>query len=177
VGVVLQDVFLFMGTVRANLDMGEDATDEHLWALLERVGAAELVRRLGGLDALLAERGGNISAGERQLLAFARVLAYDPAVLLLDEATSNVDSFSELKIQDAITTSMEGRTTIVVAHRLSTIQQVDRILVLNQGKVAEEGSHSALMAHGGFYRRFFDNYFAASESQRALLSNSNGDLA
>ncbi len=98
-------------------------------------------------------------------------------MLLLDEATSNVDSFSELKIQDAISTSMEGRTTIVVAHRLSTIQQVDRILVLNQGTVAEEGSHAELMAHGGFYRRFFDNYFAASESQRALLNNSSGEQA
>ena len=177
VGVVLQDVFLFRGTVRDNLAMGEDDSDKRLWALLERVGAAELIRRLGGLDALLAERGGNISAGERQLLAFARVLAYDPTVLLLDEATSNVDSFSELKIQDAIRTSMEGRTTIVVAHRLSTIQQVDRILVLNQGKVAEEGTHLELMAHGGFYRRFFDNYFAASEAQRAQLNNSRGEQA
>ena len=174
VGVVPQDVFLFMGSVRDNLAMGADSSDDHLWDVLERVGAAALVRKMGGLDAMLGERGGNISAGERQLLAFARVLAYDPAVLLLDEATSNVDSFSEMKIQEAITTSMEGRTTIVVAHRLSTIQQVDRILVLSQGQVAEEGSHSELMERKGLYRRFFENYFAASEAQRAILSGSIG---
>ena len=174
VGVVLQDVFLFRESVRDNLAMGEGATDEQLWRLLERVGAASLVRRLGGLDAMLSERGGNVSAGERQLLAFARVLAYDPTVLLLDEATSNVDSFSEAIIQEAISTSMQGRTTIVVAHRLSTIQQVDRILVLNQGQVAEQGSHADLMAQEGLYRRFYDNYFAASEVQRALLGDAAG---
>jgi ATP-binding cassette subfamily B protein len=170
VGVVLQDVFLFMGSIRDNICMGEEASDEHLWAVLERVGAADLVRRLGGLEARLGERGSNISAGERQLLAFARVLAYDPAVLLLDEATSNVDSFSELKIQEAISTSMEGRTTIVVAHRLSTIQQVDRILVLSHGRVAEQGSHKQLMDRGGIYRRLYDNYFAASEAERRTLA-------
>jgi ATP-binding cassette, subfamily B, multidrug efflux pump len=174
VGVVPQEVFLFMGSVRDNLAIGADSSDEQLWDVLERVGAAALVRKMGGLDAMLGERAGNISAGERQLLAFARVLAYDPAVLLLDEATSNVDSFSEMKIQEAITTSMEGRTTIVVAHRLSTIQQVDRILVLSQGQVAEEGSHSELMERRGLYRRFFESYFAASEAQRAILSGSIG---
>ena len=177
VGVVLQDVFLFRGTVRDNLAMAEGCSDEDLWAVLDRVGAADLVRRIGGLDAMLSERGGNISAGERQLLAFARVLVYDPAVLLLDEATSNVDSFSELKVQEAISTSMEGRTTIVVAHRLSTIQQVDRILVLSGGQVAEDGSHSDLMERGGLYRRFYDNYFAASDSQRALLRDSEGGIS
>jgi len=170
VGVVLQDVFLFMGSIRDNICMGEKLSDEHLWAVLERVGAGDLVRRLGGLDARLGERGSNISAGERQLLAFARVLAYDPAVLLLDEATSNVDSFSELKIQEAISTSMKGRTTIVVAHRLSTIQQVDRILVLSHGRVAEQGSHSELMDKGGLYRRLYDSYYAASEAERRVLA-------
>ncbi len=174
VGVVLQDVFLFRGTVRNNICMGEPIADDRLWTVLERVGAAELVRKIGGLDGQLGERGYNISAGERQLLSFARVLAYDPAVLLLDEATSNVDSFSEQKIQDAISTSMDGRTTIVVAHRLSTVQQVDRIVVLNKGEVAEQGSHLELLQRQGLYRRFYDNYFAVSRDESLVVPAGGG---
>lgn len=164
IGVVLQDVFLFMGSVRDNIALGDaDISDEQVQAALDAVGAAGIVERLGGLDAPLAERGGNLSAGERQLLAFARVMAYDPAVLLLDEATSNVDSFAERHVQEAIGKAMEGRTTLVVAHRLSTIQQVDRVAVLHQGRLAEIGTHMELMASGGLYRKLYETYFAATD--------------
>ena len=165
VGVVLQDVFLFMGSVRDNLTLGDvGIADEALWTALERVGGADIVRRLGGLDAVLKERGGNLSAGERQLLAFARVLVYDPRILLLDEATSNVDTFSEATLQEAVHTAMEGRTTLVVAHRLSTIQEVDRIAVMHQGRLAEIGTHAELLAADGIYRKLYETYFAAGDA-------------
>jgi ATP-binding cassette subfamily B protein len=169
VGMVLQDVFLFEGSVRDNISLGDPRIDDAaVRRAVIQVGAEELVTRLGGLEGRLAERGGNVSAGERQLLAFARVLAYEPAVLLLDEATSNVDTFSEERIQSAIATAMSGRTTLVVAHRLSTIQQVDRIAVLHRGKVAEIGSHSDLMAKdGGLYRRLYESYYAAGPGAAA----------
>ena len=164
VGVVLQDVFLFMGSVRDNITLNDESIDdERVWASLEQVGAGDLVRRIGGLDADLSERGGNLSAGERQLLAFARVMAYDPAILLLDEATSNVDTFAEAVIQEAIAKAMEGRTTLVVAHRLSTIQQVDRVAVLHQGALAEIGTHRELLSADGLYRRLYETYFAAGD--------------
>ncbi len=161
VGVVLQEVILFMGTVRENLSLGDDTlSDDTLNRALERVGASAIVARLGGLDADLAEGGRNLSAGERQLLAFARMLVYDPAILVLDEATSNVDTFSEERVQAAVSTAMAGRTAIVVAHRLSTIQEVDRIVVMQNGRVAEQGSHAELMAAGGLYRTLYENYYA-----------------
>ena len=165
VGVVLQDVFLFAGTVRDNIGLeSPDASDELIWRALEQVGARRLVERLGGLDASIGERGDRLSAGERQLLAFARVLVYDPAVLLLDEATSNVDTFSEERIQAAIESAMVGRTTVVVAHRLSTIQKVDRIAVLRGGQLAEIGSHSELLAVDGIYRKLYETYFAGKSA-------------
>jgi len=161
IGVVLQQVMLFMGSVRSNLTLGDrTVTDEELWVALDRVGGRAIVERLGGLDADLSEGGRNLSAGERQLLAFARVLVYDPRVLVLDEATSNIDTFSEERIQSAVARAMEGRTAIVVAHRLSTIQQVDRIVVLKGGRVAEQGSHAELMEAGGLYRKLYENYYS-----------------
>lgn len=165
IGVVLQQVVLFMGSVRSNLTLGDTGVaDEVLWTAVDRVGARAIVERLGGLDAALAEGGRNLSAGERQLLAFARVLVYDPRVLVLDEATSNVDTFSEERIQHAVAEAMEGRTAIVVAHRLSTIQQVDRIVVLKGGRVAEQGSHAELMEADGLYRKLYENYYSASSA-------------
>lgn len=161
VGVILQEVTLFMGSVRDNLTLGDErVSDEALSTALERVGANAIVDRLGGLDAELAEGGRNLSAGERQLLAFARMLVYDPAILVLDEATSNVDTFSEERVQAAVSTAMAGRTAIVVAHRLSTIQEVDRIVVLKNGRVAEQGSHEQLLAAGGLYRTLYENYYS-----------------
>jgi len=163
VGIVPQDVFLFMGSFRDNVTLGEpDLSDADVWRALEAVGAADLVRSMGGLDASLGERGENLSSGERQLIAFARVMAYDPAILILDEATSSLDTFSEERVQAAIATAMVGRTSIVVAHRLSTIHAVDRIAVLQSGVVAEEGSHRELLTRGGLYRRLYDSYFKLS---------------
>ncbi|MEE2828354.1 MAG: ABC transporter ATP-binding protein [Myxococcota bacterium] len=164
VGVVLQEVFLFTGTVRENVGLGDPRIDdERILAALAAVDASEFVDRLGGLDGRISEGGSSLSAGERQLLAFARVMAYNPSILLLDEASSNVDTFAEERIQAAIQTAMHRRTTVVVAHRLSTIQQVDRIAVLHQGQVAELGSHAELFAINGVYRKFYDTYFAVAE--------------
>ena len=165
VGVVPQEVVLFMGSLRENLTLGDGGVaDAVLLDAVEKVGAAGIVERLGGLDAQLAEGGRNLSAGERQLLAFARVLVYDPAILVLDEATSNVDTFSEERVQAAVSTAMAGRTAIVVAHRLSTIQEVDRIVVLKNGRVAEQGSHEELMASRGLYRTLYENYYAGASA-------------
>jgi len=161
VGVVFQDTVLFMGSVRANLEMGRNGG----------VGAADLERALAaanaerlvaalphGLDEELTERAGNLSHGQRQLLAIARALVYNPAVLVLDEATSSVDPESDALVRRAVARLVEGRTTITIAHRLSTVQHADRILVLHRGRVQEEGDHAALVARGGRYARLWELY-------------------
>jgi ATP-binding cassette subfamily B protein len=161
VGVVLQDVFLFAGSVRENLALDDPALDDaRLSAALAAVGAEGLVARLGGLDAKLAERGAGLSAGEKQLLAFARTLAHDPRVLVLDEATANIDTESERAIQRALERLMDGRTTLVVAHRLSTIRKASRIFVVHKGEIRESGTHAELLAAGGLYARLHRLQFA-----------------
>ncbi len=162
--VVPQDVFLFSGTLRANLALGEqEPDDERLWEALERCGADELVRKRGGLDGRVDERGQNFSAGERQLLAFARALYRDVDRIILDEATANVDSETEHRLQLAAREALEGRTAIVVAHRLSTIREADRIIVMHQGRVAEEGTHEELLEAGGIYARLHRLQTATSD--------------
>lgn len=153
--VVTQDVFLFAGTVADNVRLGRpDASDEEVAAALERVGADRMLRRRG-VDAScpVAERGSNFSAGERQLIAFARALVRDPELLILDEATAHVDPESEALIEDGLAALMAGRTTLVIAHRLSTIRRADRIIVLSRGHLAEQGSRNELLARGGLYAR------------------------
>jgi ATP-binding cassette subfamily B multidrug efflux pump len=124
------------------------------------VNADRFVRRLGGYDARVRERGSNLSGGQRQLLAFARALAHDPAILVLDEATSSVDPETEWLVQDALGKLLEGRTAVVIAHRLSTIENADRILVMHKGEVREQGTHRELLARGGVYARLYRVQYA-----------------
>jgi ATP-binding cassette subfamily B protein len=157
IGVVLQDVFLFVGDVATNVSLGRDEISP---ADVERaaryVNADRFVRRLPrGYAEQLRERGSNLSAGQRQLLSFARALAYNPTILILDEATSSVDPETELLIQDALTKLMAGRTTLVIAHRLSTIQNADRILVMHKGQLREMGTHQELVERRGIYWRLY----------------------
>jgi ATP-binding cassette subfamily B protein len=155
IGLVLQDVFLFSGTIESNLTLGDPSIDPGRARQAAReVHADAVVERLpGGFDAEVRERGATLSAGERQLLVFARTLARDPELLVLDEATSSVDTHTERLIRAALRRLMRGRTSLVIAHRLSTIHDVDRIVVLHHGKVRETGSHAELLAAGGLYSR------------------------
>jgi ATP-binding cassette subfamily B protein len=156
IAVVLQDVFLFSGPVEANIALGRpDIARPAVEAAAAHVNAGGFIHRLGGYEALVRERGSNLSGGQRQLLAFARALAHDPAILVLDEATSSVDPETEWLIQDALAKLLEGRTAVVIAHRLSTIEGADRILVLHKGELREEGTHRELLARGGIYARLY----------------------
>ena len=166
---VIQDVFLFEGTVRQNLDLGRSfVSQESLERALDAANARKIVDRLPrGLEEPVRERGGNFSSGERQLLSFARALAGEPDLLLLDEATSSVDSETEALIQEALHRLLEGKTSIVVAHRLSTIQDCDRIFVFHQGRICEEGTHDGLIAQGGLYARLYRLQYARRQGSAA----------
>ena len=157
VGLVLQDVFLFSGTIESNLTLGDGAlAAEAVRRAAREVHAHEFIERLpGGFGAEVRERGASLSAGQKQLLSFARALAREPDVLVLDEATSSVDTHTERLIQGALHRLMQGRTSLVIAHRLSTIQDVDRIVVLHRGRVRESGTHAELMRLGGLYSRLY----------------------
>jgi len=165
-GLVLQDVYLFSDTVRRNIDLGRRSVGEHeVEEAARRVGVASYVERLpGGYDQRLGERGSNLSAGERQLLSFARALAGDPDLLILDEATSAVDSEIENRIEQALEALMVGRTSLVIAHRLSTIRNADCILVMHHGEIRETGTHEELLDLGGLYTRLHRLQFAGSPS-------------
>ncbi|MGK3997817.1 ABC transporter ATP-binding protein [Sorangium sp. So ce1024] len=167
--VVPQDVFLFPGTVLTNIAAGDAIPDrEKVVSALNRIGALDLFeRREGGLDAPVLERGSNFSAGERQLIAFARALYRDPPILILDEATANVDSDTEARLQRALEGAMEGRTALIIAHRLSTIRAVDRIVVFHKGSVVEQGTHEDLLAADGVYSKLYRLQFARQAAAHA----------
>lgn len=158
IGIVLQDVFLFSGTIEDNIRLGDtEMSEEWVRACAEYVNAATFIERLPGrYQYHVGERGANLSTGQRQLLAFARTLAHRPRILVLDEATSSIDTETEALIQDAIAKLLEGRTSIVIAHRLSTVQHADRIVVLHHGEIREMGTHQSLLAQNGLYRTLYD---------------------
>jgi ABC-type multidrug transport system fused ATPase/permease subunit len=159
-GVVPQEAFLFSGTVRANIAFGKpDASDEEIEAAARAVGAHELIGALpDGYATQIGERGVQLSAGQRQLVAFARALVADPRILVLDEATSNLDLRSERRIEDGMRRLLAGRTAIVIAHRLSTIRGASRIVVLERGRIVEQGSHQELIAAGSAYERLYSDW-------------------
>ncbi len=162
IGLVLQDVFLFSDSVDSNIRLGSpDIGEEEIREAAEEIGAAPFIDRLErGYHQELGERGQSLSVGERQLVSFARALAFDPEILILDEATSSVDSEIEARIEEATDRLMKGRTSLVIAHRLSTVQNADRILVLHHGQLCEEGTHQELLELGGLYARLHELQFA-----------------
>ncbi len=168
-GCMLQDVFLFAGTVRSNITLGEESfTEEEITAACRYVNADRVISRLPhGLDEEVRERGNNFSVGERQLLSFARTVLHKPSVMVLDEATANIDTETELLIQDSLEKMMNVGTMIMVAHRLSTIQHADRIYVLKDGRIIENGSHSDLLALRGSYYGLYELQFRKEKLQNA----------
>jgi len=155
-GVVMQDVFLFSGDIKGNIRLNKDLSDEKVREIARQVHADTFIERLPQkYDQEVKERGVTLSSGERQLLSFARALAFDPPVLVLDEATANIDSATEKLIQDALDILMRGRTSIVIAHRLSTIKHVDRIYVLHKGQIKEVGTHQELLKKRGVYHNLY----------------------
>lgn len=175
IGLVLQDVFLFSGTIEDNIRLGtRTITDAQVRAAAEFVNAAPFIARLpDGYRTQVRERGATLSVGQKQLVAFARAIAHNPEVLLvLDEATSSVDVETETLIQEALGRVMRGRTSIIIAHRFSTIQHVDRILVIHKGRLAEEGTHRDLLARGGIYARLYELQYR--DQERAAAARAGG---
>lgn len=168
ISIVLQDVFLFSDTIHNNITLGDpDISREQVIHAAKAVGAHGFIQKLpGNYDYEVGERGGVLSVGQRQLLAFIRAYVYNPQVLILDEATSSVDNESEQLIQQATERLTVGRTSIVIAHRLSTIQQADKIVVLDKGKVVEMGSHNELLKHNGYYRNLYEKQFLEHEKKK-----------
>lgn len=163
-GMVLQESWMFRGTVRDNIAYGKpDATDDEIIAAAKSAHAHSFIKRLPqGYDTIISEDGGNISQGQKQLLCIARVMLTKPPMLILDEATSSIDTRTELKIQDAFAKMMEGRTSFIVAHRLSTIREADLILVMKDGNIIEQGTHQELLTQNGFYSNLYNSQFAKS---------------
>ena len=164
-GMVLQDTWLRSVSIRDNIAYGRpDASQEEIEAAARKAHAHSFIMRLPeGYDTVISEGGGNLSQGQKQLLCIARVMLCLPPMLILDEATSSIDTMTELRVQRAFETLMRGRTSFVVAHRLSTIQTADVILVMDQGHIVEQGTHEELLAKKGFYARLYNSQFAAEE--------------
>ena len=163
IGIVTQETYLFHATVRENLEFARpDATDDELWQALEAAAIGDRIHLLPkGLDTVVGERGYRLSGGEKQRIAIARVFLKNPRILILDEATSALDTRSERLIQNAFARLMQGRTTVAIAHRLSTILKADQILVYDQGRIVERGTHAELVNRGGLYSRLYLEQFAS----------------
>lgn len=161
-GMVLQDSWLFCGTIMENLKYGNpNATDEEVIEAAKAAYAHSFIRRMpDGYDTMISESGGNLSQGQKQLLCIARAMLSNPTMLILDEATSSIDTLTEIRVQKAFAKIMQGRTSFVVAHRLSTIKESDVILVMRDGNIIEQGTHNELLAKGGFYKKLYESQFA-----------------
>ncbi len=160
--MVLQDTWLKSGTIKDNITLGKpDATDEEIIAAAKAAHAHNFIMQLpDGYNSQIAEDGGNLSQGQKQLLCITRIMLCLPPMLILDEATSSIDTRTEQRIQKAFAKLMNGRTSFIVAHRLSTIKEADLILVMNNGNIIEQGTHSQLLATGGFYSKLYNSQFA-----------------
>jgi ATP-binding cassette subfamily B multidrug efflux pump len=169
ISVVLQDIYLFSGTIKSNIDMdNENIPPEKISEAAETVGASRFIKRLNAqYDEVVKERGATLSVGQKQLISFARALAYDPKILILDEATSSVDTETETLIQKAIENLLVGRTAIVIAHRLSTIQSADKIIVMHKGEIRETGKHQELLAKRGIYYKLYQLQYKDQEIVKA----------
>ncbi len=165
-GMVLQDSWLFHGTIMENLRYGnENATEAEVLAASKAAYAHSFIRRMpNGYNTVISEGGGNLSQGQKQLLCIARAMLTDPSVLILDEATSSIDTLTEIRVQKAFAKMMKGRTSFVVAHRLSTIRESDVILVMRNGNIVEQGSHDELLARRGFYHELYYSQFSSRVS-------------
>ena len=161
-GMVLQDSWLFCGTIMENLKYGNpNATDEEVIEAAKAAYAHSFIRKMpDGYDTMISESGGNLSQGQKQLLCIARAMLSNPTMLILDEATSSIDTLTEIRVQKAFAKIMQGRTSFVVAHRLSTIKESDVILVMRDGNIIEQGTHDELLAKGGFYKNLYESQFA-----------------
>jgi ATP-binding cassette subfamily B protein len=171
-GVVLQDPFLFTGTIAENIRLGSDwITDERMKTAAEEVNVGDFIRGLPqGFDEPLRERGNSLSTGQKQLINFARALAHDPRILVLDEATSSVDTDTEMRVRSALERMVRGRTSVIIAHRLSTVQQADRILVMHKGQLREMGTHQELLGLRGIYWKLYQLQYKDQEVQAASLA-------
>jgi ATP-binding cassette subfamily B multidrug efflux pump len=171
-GVVLQDPFLFSGTIAENIRLGSEwITDQRMEAAADEVNVGDFIRGLAqGFNEPLRERGNSLSTGQKQLINFARALAHDPRILVLDEATSSVDTDTEMRVRSALERMVKGRTSVIIAHRLSTVQQADRILVMHKGQLREFGTHQELLGQRGIYWKLYQLQYKDQEVQSSRAS-------